>query len=225
MEAYKKLAKKKGSNVQIPQATVIKKDYHVDIDIQSGMGFTEEGKRNTMMQILEYLTVLYEKGLLPQESLSIVLKRFLNTFQFGNTAEFMDSIEGNPSMGAMDEGQMLKMKSALLEALKDAGEVGQEASDKRVMENKVGFLEVLKELGIEMPQQENKEENKPPSRSISYKDLPPEGKAQLAAQAGIQINAQQIAQQEQEQKEMEQQAQEAKIQQMKRGGQKAKSAK
>jgi hypothetical protein len=34
---------------------------------------------------------------------------------------------------------------------------------------------------------------KPPSASISFKDLPPDGKTQLAAQAGIQLNPEEVA--------------------------------
>lgn len=41
--------------------------------------------------------------------------------------------------------------------------------------------------------QQGQQQNKPPSTSISFKDLPPEGQSQLAQQAGIQINPLQVA--------------------------------
>jgi hypothetical protein len=47
---------------------------------------------------------------------------------------------------------------------------------------------------------------KPPSASINYKDLPPEGQAQLAAQAGIQLHAEAIAAHDEFNKEKEQEA-------------------
>ena len=42
--------------------------------------------------------------------------------------------------------------------------------------------------------QQQKSSGKPPSESINYKDLPPEGQAQLAAKVGIKLNPEQIAQ-------------------------------
>jgi hypothetical protein len=44
-----------------------------------------------------------------------------------------------------------------------------------------------KELTAKM--QPSQQQNKPPSTSLSFKDLPPDGQTQLAAQAGIKINA------------------------------------
>jgi hypothetical protein len=40
---------------------------------------------------------------------------------------------------------------------------------------------------------ETGEAHKPPSESISFKDLPPEGQAQMAAQAGIMLSPQEMA--------------------------------
>lgn len=54
-------------------------------------------------------------------------------------------------------------------------------------------------------------QQKPPSASLSYKDLPPEGQAQLAAQAGIQIQPQEIAQHQQEQTAQQQALKQPKI--------------
>jgi len=183
MKAYQKLAKKKGSTVQVPNATVIKKDYQVVIETQSGMGFTEEGKRTTMMQLIDYMTKLATEQIIPPEALAVVIRKFLNTFQFGSTAEFMDAMEGNPQFGAMEANQQTKLKTALLQALKDAGEVGKEASDKRIAENKIGFVQVLKDLGVTMPKSEVADN--PELAPIPYKDAPEDIKRQMEAKAGL----------------------------------------
>jgi hypothetical protein len=57
---------------------------------------------------------------------------------------------------------------------------------------------------IQFIQQNQQSASKPPSASINYKDLTPEGKAQLAQQAGIQLDPQSIQQQEQQQMESKQ---------------------
>lgn len=180
MEAYKKLAQKKA--IQVPNATVIKKDYHVDIDIQSGLGFTEEGKRATMMQIIDYMRGLAVEQLIPPETLNIVLKRFLQIFQFGNTAEFMDSLDASNMDGKIDEQRILQMKTAVLEAMKEAGEVGPEATEKRIQENKIGVVEALKDMGVTAPQEIP---DNPELDAIPYKDAPEDIKRQMEQKAGL----------------------------------------
>lgn len=56
---------------------------------------------------------------------------------------------------------------------------------------------------MQMMAQNAKGEDKPPSESISFKDLPPEGKVQMAKQAGIDINPQQVEAEEAKQDERE----------------------
>lgn len=53
--------------------------------------------------------------------------------------------------------------------------------------------ERIKQVLQRQAESNSAEEKDLPSRSISFKDLPPEGKAQLAAQAGIQLNPEGIA--------------------------------
>lgn len=59
------------------------------------------------------------------------------------------------------------------------------------------------------------QEQKPPSESISYKDLPPEGQAQMAAQVGIQLDPNMLAQREAVQQEQKRADKEASLKQVK----------
>ena len=117
------------------------------------------------------------------------MKKFLDTFGFGSTQEFMEAMEqGN--VNDMTEEQIMKMKVAIIEAMKDAGAIGPEHDQKLVDSTKVGVAEALKDTG--MLDKQNTPQAKEPSKSISFKDLPKSGKAQLAAQAGIQIDPAEI---------------------------------
>ena len=78
------------------------------------------------------------------------------------------------------------------------------------MENKVGMAEALKDTGMLDKPKENTD--KGPSKSISFKDLPPRGKVELAAQAGIDLDENEIAQDELEQKQQEADIQERQLQ-------------
>lgn len=155
MEAYGKISKK--SNVPMPNAVVIKKDYKVDIQIESGLGFTTEGKKESMIKIMDYIRGLAQEGYVTSDAVTLLVKRFLEIFQFGNVSEFMES---------MQTGDL-------------------PITDNQVTKMKVAMLEVIKDTGFGKPQGKS---DGGPSKSISYKDLPPEGKVQLAEQAGIQLD-------------------------------------
>jgi hypothetical protein len=76
-----------------------------------------------------------------------------------------------------------------------------------VEENKVGTMQALVDSGVAQKQQPATEA-KTPSESIAFKDLPPEGQAQMAQQAGINITPQHImADQANKQVQQQQQAQ------------------
>jgi hypothetical protein len=97
--------------------------------------------------------------------------------------------------GSLTEQQIQAVKIAVLEVLKEAGVVGPEFEKTLVDSTKVGVTEALLDTGM-LDKQPKEQPDKGPSRSISFKDLPPEGKTQLAAQAGIQLSPEEIKEQE-----------------------------
>lgn len=173
------------AEIAIPEEwVVIKKDMRVRIQIENGLGYTIQGKKDSMQQIANYMVQLAGNGMVSKSQVQVVMKRFLDIFQFGSTAEFMDALnEGDVDM---TEDQVDRMKIAVVEVLKDAGVVGDEADQRNIDTTKIGVLEAMKDSGM-LNKQDNQTQAKEPSKSISFKDLPPEGRAQLAAQAGIQI--------------------------------------
>jgi hypothetical protein len=130
-----------------------------------------------------------------------MLEAYLETWQFGSISDIMEAVSNAPSPDSISDDVVQKVKIAVLEALKDAGEVGKEASDKRITENKIGVMEALKDSGI--LDRQGQSTSKPPSESISFKDLPPEGQAQMAAQAGIQLDAEELEERQEKDKALE----------------------
>lgn len=130
-----------------PKITVIDPDTVVDIQIESGLGFTEQGRRETMLQINEYLLKLVEVGVVPPQALQIAVRELLHTFSFSSTQEFLQAIEAGLGTG-IDDDTILKMKLAVAETLKDTGVVGNEKkqSEDRIMESKIAMAEVAKDL-------------------------------------------------------------------------------
>ena len=200
--------KRKEVNVETPENVIpIKKDYKVEIEVQSGLGYTREGKKEAALQLGEYLLKLSELGMIPPEGVQKFIQALLETYQFGATSEIMETFEGFSAGGLTDE-QIEKVKVGLAEVLKDlSGSEILPNSEQRIEEGKVATAEALVDTGV-TEQRRQQEPDKGPSKSISFKDLPPEGKAQLAEQAGITINAAQIAADEEAEKQQETKMQE-----------------
>ena len=177
-----KMAKKK--MMTMPNAIPLKADTRIDIQIESGLGFTEAGKRETMLQIVDWMDKMAKNGYLTQPAVALVVKKFLEIFKFGSTQEFMEAMKEGTQASPLTNDQVTQMKVAILEALKEAGEVGPQASEKRITENKIGVIEGLKESGladkIKGPIVDN-----PETAPIPYKDAPPSIKRQMEIQAGF----------------------------------------
>ena len=187
--------KREELGIETPNEVVpLKKDYKVDIEISSAPAYTKQGQREVLNSLIDKMTVLAQQGLIPPEAVKVVIQQFLETFQFGATAEFMEAMEEFGQMGNMEQNQIDAIKVALMEVFKDLKGSEMFPDQKtRIEESKVAALEVVKDTGGSQPQQAEKA----PSRSISFKDLPAEGKQQLAAQAGIQLSPEAVNQQDQ----------------------------
>ena len=189
-------AKQKRDEQGIPapeDAVPLKKDYKVEIEITSAPSYTRDGQRQVLVDLMDRMIQLNQIGAIPPEALKVVTQQFLETFQFGATAEIMDAIEQYGMQGSMTEDQISALKVAIMEVFKDLQKAGMLPSEEeRIQEAKVANLEVMKETGGK-----EEEQAKPPNRSITFKDLPAEGKVQLAEQAGIQLSPESVIQQEQ----------------------------
>lgn len=128
----------------------LKKDYSVDIEIQSGLGYTEEGKKGRMMEIANFMLGLGKEGLVPPAAIKLVITRLLEIFKFGPAGEMMEALEGMESMGQVSPDQLDEMKVAILETLKDAQGAGLFESDPQqaIETTKVGVAEVIKDTGL-----------------------------------------------------------------------------
>ena len=185
------LEKRKEVNVETPPDVIpIKKEYKVDIEIQSGLGYTREAKKESALQLGEYLLKLAEMGQIPPQGVQKFIEALLETYQFGATSEIMETFEGFEA-GQMSDDQLDKLKVAIAEVMKDlSGSEILPNSEQRIEEGKVATAQTLKDSGI---MDKNGEAiGKEPSKSIPFKELPPEGKVQMAAQAGIELDAGQI---------------------------------
>ncbi len=162
----------------------LSKDTKVDIEIESGMAYTKEGQKATMQQLIETLLQYVQAGAIPPEPVKIAIEKYLEVYAFGSTAEFMEAFDKSVGDMPKSEQQLTQIKMALLQALQDAGEVGDEASKRRVMENKFGALQALKDSGLAKNIQDAVPDN-PELAPIPYKDAPEDINRQMEANAGL----------------------------------------
>lgn len=135
------------AGMPIPKGIVpIKGDYKVDIEVESGLGFTQAGKKETAQQIVQFMIQMAQMGLLTMDAVKVMVKRLLEAYQFGSTQEFMEALETGTSTVPLTEEQITQMKVAVIEALKEAGYIGEEMDNKMVNSTKVGVVEALRDL-------------------------------------------------------------------------------
>ncbi len=188
------------TSLQLPQGVVvINGKSKVRIEIESGLGFTMEGKKQTMQQIIGFMMQLAQQGVLTTDAIKVLVQKFLEVYQFGSTQEFMEAMDSGTQTAPLNEEQVTQMKVAMVEALKDSGVVGPAADQKLVDSTKVGAVEALKDTGLLDQMGKQPEAPKGPSESISFKDLPASGKSQMAYQAGIDLSPEEIQAHEDEQ--------------------------
>lgn len=176
-----------GLGVSPPAGVIpLKKDYRVDVTVEAGMAYTKEGQKATMLDLVDRLILFAREGYVAPQAVKVVLEKFLQVYQFGNVSEFMEAMDDFQSQGNLADQQIKEMKVAMIEVFKDLITKGVLPDQKtRITENKVAIAEVMKDVGGGGGGQAA---TKPPSESISFKDLPPSGKTQMAAKVGIEIS-------------------------------------
>lgn len=144
----KGLMARQKAGLEVPEGTiVISGDYKVRIDVEPALGFTMSGKKDTMLQITQFLQGLAEQGYLTQDAVKELIQKFLETFNYGSTQEFMQAMESGTQSNKLNEDQLTQMKIAVVEAMRDAGVAGQDTTDQDIQKTKIGVAEALKDIG------------------------------------------------------------------------------
>jgi hypothetical protein len=185
------LARRKGKKIETPGNLVtLSKDTKVDIEIEQGMAYTREGKKETMQNLINTMLQWAQAGVVSPDALKVIVQKYLEVYQFGSTAEFMDALDIQGLSQGLNEAQMMQMKTALLQALQDAGEVGPEADQTHEQITKFAVLSALKDAGlVKHIQDAGGAANAQPvkeSVEINYKDAPEDIKRQMEQEAGFQ---------------------------------------
>ena len=185
-QAYKQRQSLKMSNEDL---VPLKKEYHVEIEVESQLGYTQEGKKAAAKELGEFMVQLAGVQMLPPEAVAAFLREMLKAYEFGPTQELMEKVEEFIEQGGngMDEQGLDKMKLAMLQVIKDAKQAGvfspqEEQTEERVQIN-------YKDAPEDVKRQMEEGAGYQPSESIS-----PAGTEQIVSQAEAQIKARQANQ-------------------------------
>lgn len=132
---------------EIVNTTILKPNRQFKIEIESGMGHTQEGKRQNAMELTKLMADMATQGLVPLEAVKEVVNQLLKSYQFGATADIMKSYEkfvAEAPQNAKD--RMTETKIAVVEAMRDLGLAGKDMEDMQVNATKVGVVEAAKDL-------------------------------------------------------------------------------
>ena len=130
-------------------------EYHVDIEVEARLGFTKQGKREAILNLVSKIFLpLAEKGMFPPEAVKTMVERVAETYQFGATAELMSAFEGQGPQ--FTQNQIEELKVAIAEVLKDlSGSEILPDEKRRVEETQLGVAQAVKDLGLMDNQMKN----------------------------------------------------------------------
>lgn len=187
-------------------AIPIKRDYRVDIEVETGLGYTREAQRTAAKELGDYLVQLSQIGLVSPEVIKTYFGRLLEIYQFGSASEIMEAMDEYGAEGQMTDQQIETIKVAVAQVMSDMVKGGiLPTPEQRIEEGKVSTLEALRDAKGAEGEATVNAQAKQPSESISFKDLPAEGKVQMAQKVGIDIDEEAIREQEAQQQQLEQQ--------------------
>ena len=129
-------------------AIPIKRDYRVDIEIERGLAYTHEGKKQAAKELGDYMVQLSQIGLVDPEVVKVYLRKLLEVYGFGASNE-MEAMEQYSAAGQMTEEQVQTMKVAIIEVMKDMQAAGiLPTMEQRIEEGKVATAEAIRDTGL-----------------------------------------------------------------------------
>lgn len=120
----------------------------VRIEVQTGMAYTEEGRKNYAKELGDYFIQLAQLGVIPPGAVAKFLEALLEAFSFGPASEIMEQVDEFQAQGMMSDPQMEKMKLAMAEVIKDTGIADKaDTTEEDIQKTKVAVAEVAKDMG------------------------------------------------------------------------------
>jgi len=130
-------------------AIPIKRDYRVDIEVERGLAYTYQGKKEAAKELGDYMIQLSQLGLVDPEVVKVYLRKLLEVYGFGASNEIMEAMEQYTAAGQLTEEQVQTIKIAVIEVMKDMQKAGiLPTMEQRIEEGKVATAEAIRDTGL-----------------------------------------------------------------------------
>ncbi len=132
--------------VDSKDVAIIKKDLKVEIEVESGLGFTRQGQIDRAIQMANYMLQLAEVGMIAPQTIQLFLHELLEIFQFGSISDIMDSVkaaQAQQQQPADEEKLKALVKLAMAEFTQETQDIRQKEA---VDTTKLGVAEVTQDM-------------------------------------------------------------------------------
>ena len=130
-------------------AIPIKRDYRVDIEVERGLAYTHQGKKEAAKELGDYLVQLSQIGLVDPEVVKIYMQKLLEIYGFVASNEILEAMDQFAGAGQMTQQQIDAMKVAIVEVMKDMQQAGiLPTMEQRIEEGKVATAEAIRDTGL-----------------------------------------------------------------------------
>ena len=127
----------------------LKRDYRVDIEIQSGLGYTKEGKKAAAKELGDWLVQMAQLGAVDPKVVKIFTEKLFEQYSFGPTQDIMEAMDDALNNGQLTEQQLDSIKVAVVEVFQDLIKNGVlPDQEQRIEESKVAVAEALSDTGM-----------------------------------------------------------------------------
>lgn len=126
------------------EAIVLKKDLKVEIEVESGLGFTRQGQIDRAVQLANFMLQMAQAGMVPPEAVQVFIQQLLEIFQFGAISEIMDAMKAAQA-GVPSTPDQIKdtVKLAMAEFMQESEDIRKQES---VDTTKLGVAQTLSDL-------------------------------------------------------------------------------
>lgn len=122
-------------------------DYKVDIQVEDGLAYTKEGKKQSAKDLMEMIIQLAPLGLIDPNVVKVFVKQLLELYGWGNTQDIIEAMDDALNSSGLNDQQMGAMKASMGQVLNDFQQAGVFPSDQqRVTENKIGMVQANNDL-------------------------------------------------------------------------------
>ncbi|MDE1866617.1 MAG: hypothetical protein KGI08_02755, partial [Thaumarchaeota archaeon] len=159
----------------------------IRVEADTGFGLTQEGRRKAMSELMNTMVEFYKLGFLGSGATALLVKRYVEEYGYGSTEEFMEAIDKGITQGQMSQQQIMQMKVAIAQVLKDTKSAGPAMNQQLVDSTKLGVAQVMKDTGLlDKLGAEGKDNIEVDNLVKLYKDASPDLRRQIEQKLGLQ---------------------------------------